>query len=541
MTQHELEMEQHIEELESQIAQKQDMLSEQEERLSRQEEKIDMLNKQLATLRKMLFASRTEATKKIIPVNENQILLFNEAEFEANPKSEEPSVTNVSPHTRKKSKKPNYQELLAKFPAEEIVYDVPEEDRHCEHHEHGELVQIGKELIRTEVQHIPAQIKVVKYYQMSYKCVDCAKEEHFTILKAPMPRPLFTNASIASASLVASIMADKYAMAMSLYRQEQEWKAKGIPLKRVNMSNWIMNAYEKYLSHLATYLLSKLVLRHVIHADETPVQVHRENDRKNTAKSYMWCCCTSPLDEGPDIRVFKYYAGRKGDFAKDLLNGFTGVLMHDQYAGYNQLKNVTHAGCLVHMRREFVNALPAKEDLREDTLAGQAILKLKELFVIEGEIKELPPNERETERQKREKPLLDDFFAWAESHQGEVPRSSKTAKAFQYAFNHKASFYTYLYHGTIGIDNSVAENAIRPFVIGRKNWMFADSPRGAKASAAIYSLVETCKANGVDPYRYFEYILGRMSNEDFLVNPELLEDYMPWSQSVQLSCKVKLA
>ena len=180
---------------------------------------------------------------------------------------------------------------------------------------------------------------------------------------------------------------------------------------------------------------------------------------------------------------------------------------------------------------------PRGDNADSNTLAGQGMLKLNQIFAIEAELNEVTATERKTQRLEQEKKLIEAFFVWAEGNRASVPSQSKIGKALDYAIRGKKSYMSYLEDGRINFTNSIAENAIRPFAVGRKNWLFSASPKGASASAAIYSLIETCKANAVDPYRYFVYILQRMPNEPFQIRPELLEDYLPWSQAVQLNCK----
>lgn len=500
---------------------------------------IANLQYEVAYLRKQMFGRKTETRKVILSdgTEVTEIDLFNEAEAEAMPNAPElEAATPVKGHVRRKKQKLSKEELLKTIPHEKEVIDAPENDRHCEKHPGAEMKPLGEKLIRTEVRYIPAKVVAVDIYQKSYQCPVCHDEDHFNVMKAPVPAPILDNSSIVSASLLAAVIHQKYEQAVPLYRQEKEWRAIGLPLTRATMANWIIAASKYYFSLLAGHMRKILIEEDVLHADETYIQVHKEKGKGNATKSYMWCYCSSPLGARHAIRLFQYEKGRKGAYAEEFLKGFDGILVRDQFAGYNQVTGVRHAGCWAHLRRYFVNAIPPGMKVRPESLAGQAIAKIDEIFAIERELKQASIDERQKQRQEREKPLVDAFFAWAESSRSSAVPKSKIGAALNYALSARKTFYTYLDDGRVSMSNATAENAIRPFVIGRKNWMFSDSPRGAAASAAIYSLVETCKANNLDPAKYFEAILTRMPGEPFRQRPELLDEYMPWSKEMQGNC-----
>ena len=245
-----------------------------------------MLKAQIAQLQKMVYGSRTEKTKRILPETaDGQLNLFNEAEIEAKRNAPEPCI-EVPAHQRRKKQKDHTAELLAKFPHEECLITLPEEERICKRCGTA-LTSMGKEKIRTEIEFIPAKVKVIDYYRESFQCLACRKEAHFSIEKPAMPQPVIAK-SIASPSSVAHVMVQKYQQSMPLYRQEREWKEIGIPLSRATLANWIIRPAEDWLMPLVSRLRQGLLEQDVIHADETPVQVHKEKGRKNPAKSYMW-------------------------------------------------------------------------------------------------------------------------------------------------------------------------------------------------------------------------------------------------------------
>lgn len=501
-----------------------------------QDNKIRILEEQLYQLRKKLYGRRSEKTSVLSDAT--QLNLFNEAEVEAKAGAREPQLqeTEVKAHRRKKQKG-HKEELISSLPHEKEVCDVPEEERKCPRHPGVSLVPLGEKLIRTEVRHIPAQIKVVEIWQKSYQCPACREEDHFTVMKGKVPQALLPQ-SIASASSVAEIIHQKYELGVPLYRQEPLWKSMGLSLPRARMAYWLIALNRDYLSSLAGYMHQLLLRQPVLHCDETVVQVMNEEGRRNTTKSYMWVMCSGPFSDMPPIRLFRYRPGRSGDFARELLTGFHGVLVRDQYGGYNKVEDITPAGCWAHLRRKFIEASPKGADEPPETLTGQAILQIRKIFEIERDLQDHTPEERQKERQERAKPLVDAFFAWVESHRPEVTAKCKLREAMDYALNGRKTYYTYLENGLVSQTNAAAENSIRPFAVGRKNWLFSNSPKGADASASIYSLIETCKANKVEPYRYFEYILIRLPNNSSPKTAEDFERYMPWDPEIQANCKL---
>jgi len=302
------------------------------------------------------------------------------------------------------------------------------------------------------------------------------------------------------------------------------------------MSNWLLVVFRDWLSHVVCRLKQELLKQDYLHIDETHVQVLKEPGRKNTSDSYMWVYCSIKDAETP-IRYFEYQPGRGGKYPEAFLKDYNGYIHTDAYSGYNGIQGVKRCLCYTHLRRTFVDALPKDVHTPEASKPAEAILRLNQLFEIEADLEGLPHDEKKKERLIREKPLLEAFWSWTEKNAaGELPKS-KLSKAFQYALNHRQEFFNYLEDGHCSISNSLAENCIRPFVIGRKNWLFAGSPKGAAASAGIYTLVETAKANGLAPMKYLKYILSDMPGSAFLEHPEYLDDYLPWNPIAQERCR----
>ena len=283
------------------------------------------------------------------------------------------------------------------------------------------------------------------------------------------------------------------------------------------------------------HLRKELLSRDIVHCDETPVQVLKEEGKKPQTKSYMWPYRTGNDEKAP-IVLYDYQSSRNGGHAATYLKGFRGYVHSDGFSGYNKLKDITRCGCRAHLRRKFVEAIPAKKS-KDASLTSAEIGRdyCNQLFKIEDSLKYLSPDERFHKRLELEKPVLEAFWRWLENLT--FLKGSALGKAVVYARNQKTYMENYLLDGRLAISNNAAENAIRPFTVGRKNWLFADTPKGAAASAAVYSLIETAKANNLNVYTYLEYLLLYMPDTDWLNDPAQLDCLMPWSESVRAECR----
>ena len=494
------------------------------------------LKEQIAYLKKLAFGSRTEKTKRVMG-EDIEINLFDEAETEAKASAPEP-VIEVPAHQRRKKQKSHLEQILKDFPHEERLITLPEDERICKRCG-AELISMGREKIRTEVQFIPATVKVIDFYRESFQCLECRKQEHFSIEKPVMPQPVLAK-SIASPSSIAHVITQKYQFAMPLYRQEQEWKAIGLALPRATMANWVIRAAQDWMVPLVERMHQLLLLQPIIHADETPVQVLGEKGRKNKTKSYMWVFTSGEYEQdGRQIRIYQYQPGRSGRFAGEFLKEYKGTLQTDGYTGYEQASCSAHALCWAHARRYFVDAVPQglKQEEKNASISGQAIKRIDELFAVDKTLADKTPEERQQKRLRLEKDKLEAFFVWLEEVQpGALPKSA-LGKAINYALNHKEGLSVYLNDSNAALSNNICERAIRNFTIGRKNWLFSASPKGAAASAAVYSVVETCKANGIAPFKYLVYLFERMPNINFKIHLEKLDALLPWNEEIQNSCK----
>jgi len=480
-------------------------------------------------LRKDKFGPSSEKTPVQI---DGQISLFNEAEQEADPDAKEPIHfrKGCAVHRNTKTKR---EELLKDIPVVEFPCMVHPEEMYCGECG-GQLKEIGFTKVRDEIQYIPAQIKIIRYMQQACECPACKHNDHPYIYKAAVPKSLM-NHSLASAGSVAHVMHQKYVNAVPLYRQEKEWEELGIGLSRATMANWIIRCSQDYLSPVTDYLQKQLLKRDIIHCDETPIQVLKEERKKPQTKSYMWLYRTGN-DEKHPIILYDYQPSRNGDHAVTYLKDFKGYVHSDGYSGYNKLTGITRIGCWAHLRRKFGEAIPAKKS-PDDPLTSAEIGRqyCDKLFAIEDRLNDLSPEERYRKRLELEKPVLEAFWCWLDSLN--TLKGSALGKAVTYAKNQKPYMENYLLDGRCSLSNNAAENAIRPFTVGRKNWLFADTPKGASASAVVYSLVETAKANGLNVNKYLEYVLQFMSATDWRNNPEFLEEIMPWDAGVQKRCR----
>ena len=498
-------------------------------RITALEEENVHLKEQITYLRKYIFGRKTEKTAAVF---DGQLSLFNEAEQETRKNVAE--VQTVKEHTRKKYPGQK-KELLENLPHEKKVFTLEENERICKRCG-DKLVPMGEEFIRSELEYIPAKIKVIDLYRQTFECRNCRKNEHFSIEKPDIPPAVLAH-SMATPSAIAHTMIQKYAYAVPLYRQEKQWQQLGIKISRATLANWIILAAGQWLAPVVKKLHEYLLEETVIHADETPVQVLNEQGRKNTAKSYMWLYSSGKYEPAHNIRIFEYQPGRKGDYAREFLNGFKKYLHTDAYAGYEKVEGTIHCLCWSHVRRYFVEAVPPDIDDISCTIAKEGITQINKFFKIEKKLAGFAHEKRKEERLLQEKPLLRAFWSWIETNRNKVLPKSKIGRAINYAYLNQNNLQTYLEDGRCDISNNLAENSIRPFTVGRKNWLFSGSPKGARASAAVYSIIETCKANKIDAYKYLIYLFEYLPTLPLIRDPELIDGYLPWSADIQNNCK----
>lgn len=471
--------------------------------------------------------------KRTYVLSEGQMSLFDVA-GDGNTKKEtsegassEKKGVRVAAHTRKAKR--TMEELCADLEVEYVDTDLPEESKVTE--DGRELKYIGTDVVRTELVREPARI-----YKRVYRCKVYAdpkseKETGYAKIYRPhIPEPLLPH-SYASASVVTDVMVKKYADGLPLYRQEQMWARLGVALKRATMANWIIQSSEMYLKPFSEAFLKELLRQSVIHADETSLQVNREPGRAPTAESRIWAYASGKR-AARQVRYFRYEPSRKGACAQEVLKGFHGVLLSDGYSGYNVVEDVTRAGCWAHMRRKWLEAMP-KDAALENSTAAKGLDYCSRLFAVEQELNGLPEEERRKQRQILSKPIVDEYYEWIETI---FKPTGKLREAVIYAVNQQVYLRAFLDHGEIEISNNQVENAIRPIVVGRKNWLFCDTPAGACASAIVYTVIETAKANGLDPEGYLDHLLTVLPDHYFRKSLGIrfsMDSLMPWSEKMQ--------
>lgn len=401
----------------------------------------------------------------------------------------------------------------------------------------SQMKEIGRKVVRREVIFIKPSVKVVEFVQATYKCEECGKDadtpfDH--IVKAPVPAPLLSH-SFASASLVAWIMYQKFAMSVPLYRQEKEWLRMLFPLLRLRMANWIIRCSESYLMPVYECMKTAQMKRDIIMSDETTWQCNKEPNRAASSKAFIWVHRTTPTDGLPVIILYDYTRTRNGDYAMNFLKGFSGFSVTDAYAGYEKVAGITRCLCLSHLRRYYLDAIPLGTNKKRipGSAAAKGLAYCDKLFALERKWKELSPEERKMKRMVYSSPVLDALFGWAESV---VTTQPLLKKALGYTLNHKENFMNYTLDGRIPISNNLSEQAIKIVALNRKNSLFSDSIAGANASACVFSFISTAMSNGLDAYEYLNYLFSELPGKD-LSDSELLQNYLPWSESVQEACR----
>ena len=372
-------------------------------------------------------------------------------------------------------------------------------------------------------------MELVEYYIRTYACEDCEPKTGFASIYSAKPAPALLKHSLASASTVADVMVKKYVDGIPLARQEKIWEREGVELSRATLANWVIQVSQNWLKPVYERLKESLLASHVIHADETVIQVLKEDGKKASSESRMWVYASSERS-ARQVRYFEYQPDRKGARAVQFLEGFHGCLVTDGYAGYEQVPGVVRCGCWAHMRRKWRDAMP-KGATMSTSKAAVGYDYVNKLFLLERKFAKMKNEERKNARLAMEAPLLDAYWLWLKTL--EPTPGSKLAEAVTYARNQQAALCAFLEHGDVEISNNAAENAIRPFAVGRKNWLFSDTVKGAESSAIVYTLVETAKANGLEPYAYLCQLMKDLPWYGLNPSREDLDNALPWSPRMQ--------
>ena len=482
----------------------------------------DNLKEQVEYLQNKLYGPSSEKRSFDIP---GQLNIFNEAEVEQDIVLNEEA--DPAPAQKKPRKKKTISaEKLKGLPVEEKELDLPEEEKTCP--ECGtELQRIGREFVKREVKFIPARLKVIEYYSINYKCPSCEEEELPCFYKG---KAGFLNRlhGMASAGTVAWVMYQKFCNCVPLYRQEADWKLYGLDIGRSTLSNWVINNTQEFFDPMYDFLKRELLKRSFLMADETPVQVLREPGRRAQTKSYMWIYRTGE-DDGPPIILYKYSPTRAGDNPVEFLDGFSGYLMCDGYSGYNKVRNAKRCACWAHVRRALIDAVPKGHQYDYSHPAVQGVMYVSKLFDLEAEIhqKYKDPEQIREARLQKEKPVLEGFWAWLDRQN--PTRNSRLYKAVTYIQNRRPYLDVYLEDGRCSFSNNASERSVKPFVMGRKNWLFSNTPAGAVASEKIYTIIEVARANGVNVYHYLCYLMEK--GPSYQMTDEELSELAPWNDS----------
>ena len=469
-----------------------------------------------------------------------QLVLFNEVEVSADANLPEPMLEGTITYSRKK-RSGKRDELYDSLPTVQVIHEIPEEERVCPICG-GELHACGHEVLRREIEVIPATVRAVEHVQTVYSCRDCEKnsdgELAVPMVKAQVPAPVIPGSGIASPSLVAFVLSNKYVLALPFRRQEQEFERQDIIIPRQNMANWCISVAKSWLKPIFELLYAVLLACGIAQADETRYQVINEPNRKASTNSYLWIYRTGVYEQH-QVVLFVYTETRAGKNPLEFLAGFSGFLNVDGYAGYYALENngVTLCGCWAHARRKFVDVLTTvPKPQQKDSSASIGLAYCDQIFALERKYIEegLTPEERYERRLTDSKPILLAFFAWATDLLPALTVKGKLREAVGYAVYQQTRLMNFLLDGRLEISNNRSERGVRPIAIGRNNWMFSYSPDGADSSAIIYSIVETAKANNLVPFKYLEFLFDTLPN----ITPEQFKDCLPWGRLAQQRCSV---
>jgi transposase len=393
-------------------------------------------------------------------------------------------------------KKPKRKPIPAEYPRETVIHDIPIEQQVCNC---GNNLHCIGEDIHEQLEYIPAKIKVIQHVRKKYGCRSC--ETGISMA----PATIFLPKILAGPGLLSHVILSKYEDHSPLYRQEKIWQRLGIDIARQTLCNWVLLAAER-LQVLVDLLREELLQLNYVRADETPVQVMEEKKVRASKRAYMWVFCSGRTQGA--ICVYQFATTRAGIVPQEFLGGFKGFLQTDEFSGYNKL-NVTRVGCMAHARRKF--AVIAKSTKKTGS-SHYAVAIIAKLYKIEKKIKELKLNDDETTtyRQENSKPILIKFKNWLDQQKLKVPPKSPLGKAIHYFFAHWDNLTIYLKHGFLDIDNNFTEQKVKPFTLGRKNWLFMGNERGGQAAAVLFSLIESAKANHLNTFAYLRYVMDKL-------------------------------
>ncbi len=506
------QLQRRVQSLESEL----EALRPQANRVVELEKENQLLAEQVAWFKRYFL----QRTADVVEDKTQQSLPFNEAELLSEARQE--GSQQVAAHTRNK---PVRRPLPKQMPRIRQLVDISEEEKicGCGH----ELSRIGEEKSE-KLDIVPPRLRVIEQIRPKYACRRCegsGDEQQPTVRIAPVP-PTLIPKGIATPGLVAHIVTAKFVDAIPLYRQEKQFGRLAVDLPRQTMADWMITAATACIPVYET-IERQLRGGPAVLLDETPVQVMGEPGRANTSDSYAWAALGG--ESGHPVILYRYEPTRSGKVVLEILDGFKGYAQSDAFAGYDwsiaSLADVVHVGCLAHIRRKFTDA--ANIGTTNASSAREALSLIGKIYAVERELAQWPRDERfRGERERRARPALGKLHAWLQKKQPQVPPKTALGKAVAYALSQWPKMVRYLECEHLSPDTNRVENAIRPFVLGRKNWLFAGSPRGANASMILYSVIETAKANKVDPYWYLRALFEQLPT----FNPNgNYDELLPWN------------
>lgn len=510
-------------------------LQDQMEGLTRQtqalNDKMQLMMEQLVLYKKSRFGRSSEKMAgpgqiRFMEVD-GEIVFFNEAEAVCDLDAPEPD--SLEPQQPKKKKQAGKREAdLAGLPVRRIDHYLSEKELAAEFGEKG-WKQLPDAISRC-YRFVPAKVEVEEHHVGVY-----SSKTDDRMVKAPHPKKLLPG-SLVSPSLAAAVLNGKYVNAVPLYRLEKEFERYGLAITRQNMANWVIRLGESCFGPLYDYLHTLLYRYPVIQADETPVLVNKDG-RPAGSKSWMWVYRSGCLYQKEQVILYEYQKTRSASHPRKFLKDYNGICVTDGYQVYHTLEkekeDLKIAGCWVHCRRKFEEALEViPKELRKQSVLDLLMNQIRAIYREEGKLSGFSADERVEKRQLVVKPLVDAFFAYVKQNSGRVPKSGKAREAFTYALNQEPYLRVFLENGNVPMDNNASERAIRGFCIGKKNWEMIDTVHGASASAIIYSISETAKANGLKPYEYFEYLLTEIPKHQDESSTDFLADLLPWSEKL---------
>ena len=507
----------------------------QQERLENIDRTLQLVLEQVADLKRQRFGRSSEKHEIEDQISfmevDGRIGFFNESEAVA----AEEAVEEEELISRRKSKKKQgkREEDPDGLPVVVIEHSLTREELAARFGDGG-YKQLPDEVYR-RYGFTPAKVEVEEHHVKVY-----AGKKTDEIIRAPHPESLLRG-SLVSPSLEAVVMNAKYVNAVPLYRQEQEFERYGLHISGQNMANRTIRCADRYLAVLYDCLQEKMYEYHVLQADETPVLVNKDG-RPAGSKSYMWVYRPGRMYADRQIVLYEYQRTRNASHPREFLKDFSGVCVTDGYQVYHTIEgereDLRIAGCWSHARRRFdeaVKALPKAK--RKDSLAYLALTMIQAVYREEKKLKDLPAEERRNRRQLSMRPLVEAYFTWVRENLPKVPQKSKTWEGSHYSLNQERYLKVFLDDGKVPMDNNAAEQVVRGFCIGKKNWVMIDTVAGAKSSAIVYSIAETAKANNLKPYDYFEYLLTEIPRHLDDTDRAFLDDLLPWSPNLPANCR----